>query len=239
MSITSHKLEIQIKNFQSRYLSKYEAILFEENKFDKILGILFNLVKVLFLKCYTRFKSLLMKLINKILNFLTQHNELKKKILKQDEYLLNNAKLQSHLTEQIKQLNKKIDDISIEKKITSNSDDKKDLENSLMNKNNNDQYTDIEFYQKENLRISNELFETQKKFEIIKNEIEKFQDQRSNLIDKINSVNDVIKDSNIVTNVFENNHLNQKINIVDTNKKLKKDIEVELNQQVANIFAKN
>ena len=239
MSITSQKLDIKIKNFQSKYLSKYEAIPFEENKFDEILGILFNLIKVVFLKCYILLKALLMKTIDKILNFLTHHNELKKKILKQDEFLLNNTKLSSLLSEQIKQLNKKIDDISTEKKITSNSDDKKDIENSFINKNNNDSYADIEFYQKENLRISNELFETQKKFEIIKNEIEKFQDQRSNLIDKINSVNDVIKDSNVVTNVFDNNNLNQKINIVDTNKISKKDIDIDLNQQVANIFARN
>ena len=64
--------------------------------------------------------------------------------------------------------------------------------------------------QDENLRISNELFESKKKLEIMKQEIDKYNKQRSNLINKINSVNEIVNDSNVLTSVFENNLQDQK-----------------------------
>ena len=82
--------------------------------------------------------------------------------------------------------------------------------------------TKIDFYQEENLRLGSELVETKKKFEILKSEIEKYENQRSNLISKINSVNDEINNSNVLTNVFENG-IKPKINIVDHKNISKKD----------------
>ena len=77
-----------------------------------------------------------------------------------------------------------------------------------------------------------------KKFDILKSELEKYQEQRSNLISKINSVNEAISDTNVLTNVF-NNDLKPKIDVIDHNKlKIKDENKVDLNQQVANIFAK-
>ena len=52
--------------------------------------------------------------------------------------------------------------------------------------NSNESNTKVDFYQEENLRLGSELVETKKKFEILKKEIEKYEDQRSNLISKIN-----------------------------------------------------
>ena len=122
-------------------------------------------------------------------------------------------------------------DINLENnKIRSNKPDGKEIKN-ISN-------TEIDFYQKENLRISNELYETQKKFEIVKIEIEKFQNQRSNLIEKINSVNDVIQDSNIVTNVFENKNQENKINVHDPELKSKKN-DINLNEEISKIFTNN
>ena len=63
----------------------------------------------------------------------------------------------------------------------------------------------VDFYQEENVRLGSELLDTKKKFEILKSEIEKYEEQRSNLISKINSVNDAINDTNVLTNVFDNN----------------------------------
>jgi hypothetical protein len=71
----------------------------------------------------------------------------------------------------------------------------------------------------------------------MKTEIEKFQNQRSNLIEKINSVNDAINDSNVLTNVFENS-VKPKVEIID-HKKIKKSKTFDINSEVANIFAKN
>jgi hypothetical protein len=180
-----------------------------------------------------------MKVLNKFFDIITQQSELKKRILKQEEILINNSKLNSSLSEQISLLNKKIDKISLQ----NNSNDKDHIENKINNSFNDNQIQDqpnnkIKFFQNENLRISNELFETKKKFDIIKEEVEKFQNQRSNLIEKINSVNDVIQDSNVVTNVFENEQMINKIDIADPNKKNNKK-NFDLNSEVSKIFNTN
>jgi len=239
------ELKLKIDQFRSNFLAKDGAIIFEENKFDLFIGILFNVTKKTLLPIINFLLRSIMKTIDKFLDFITQQKELKKKILKQEEILFNNTKINSILSEQISQLNTKIDKISLNKpsSLEVEGNDK------ILNKNNTEinQVPDVkieqvsnhevDFYQKENLRISNQLFETQKKFEIMKMEIEKFQSQRSNLIDKINSVNDVIQDSNIVTNVFENKNQEKKINIQDPELKNKKD-KIDLDLEVKKIFAK-
>ena len=239
------ELKLKIDQFRSNFLAKDGAIIFEENKFDLFIGILFNVTKRTLLPIINFLLRSIMKTIDKFLDFITQQKELKKKILKQEEILFNNTKINSILSEQISQLNTKIDKISLNKpsSLEVEGNDK------ILNKNNTEinQVPDVkieqvsnhevDFYQKENLRISNQLFETQKKFEIMKMEIEKFQSQRSNLIDKINSVNDVIQDSNIVTNVFENQNQENKINIQDPELKNKKN-KIDLDLEVKKIFAK-
>ena len=238
ISENSIKLKIKIEQFSSKFLSKDQIFVFEQNKFDIILDSIFNVLKIFLLPISKFFLGSMMVIINKLLDFITQQNEIKKKVLKQEEILSQNMKLNSVLSEQISQLNSKIDnmstlsdlDINLENnKIRSNKPDGKEIKN-ISN-------TEIDFYQKENLRISNELYETQKKFEIVKIEIEKFQNQRSNLIEKINSVNDVIQDSNIVTNVFENQNQENKINIQDPELKNKKN-KIDLDLEVKKIFAK-
>ena len=77
--------------------------------------------------------------------------------------------------------------------------------------------------------------ETKKKFEILKSEIEKYEQQRSNLISKINSVNDALNDTNILTNVF-NNDIQPKVSVID-HKKLETKNNLDLNDQVKNIFS--
>ena len=239
------ELKLKIDQFRSNFLAKDGAIIFEENKFDLFIGILFNVTKKTLLPIINFLLRSIMKTIDKFLDFITQQKELKKKILKQEEILFNNTKINSILSEQISQLNTKIDKISLNKPSTLEIEGN----DKILNKNNTEinQVPDVkieqvsnhevDFYQKENLRISNQLFETQKKFEIMKMEIEKFQSQRSNLIDKINSVNDVIQDSNIVTNVFENQNQENKINIQDPELKNKKD-KIDLDLEVKKIFAK-
>ena len=234
----SVKLKLRIENFQSNFLAKDKIIIFEENKFDLLIGILFNVVKIILLPTINFFTKPFMKIIDKLLDIVTQQRELKKKILKQEEALFKNTKLNSVLSEQIIELNRKIDQLSFNSVTKLDTDSNEEITNPI---NNNEiselSNTEVSFYQKENLRISNELYETQKKFEIVKNEIEKFQNQRSNLIEKINSVNDVIQDSNIVTNVFENNEIQKRINVKDpeiSNKASKIDLDLEIEK----IFSK-
>ena len=112
-------------------------------------------------------------------------------------------------------------------------DEDKNLENSNFIKKLEDK---IKFYQDENIRVGTELSETKKKSEILKDEVEKYENQRSNLISQINSVNDVIKDSNILTSVFENK-IEPKINIIDP-QNIQKKSEPDLNEKVKAIFSK-
>jgi len=245
MICDSTELKLKIDQFRSNFLAKDGAIIFEENKFDLFIGILLNVIKRTILLVINFLLRSIMNIIDKFLDFITQQKELKKKILKQEEILFNNTKINSILSEQISQLNTKIDKISLNKtsilEIENNDKilnrDKTEINQVPNAKIEQVSNNEVDFYQKENLRISNQLFETQKKFEIMKMEIEKFQSQRSNLIDKINSVNDVIQDSNIVTNVFENQNQENKINIQDPELKDKKD-KIDLDLEVKKIFAK-
>ena len=239
MTESSKELKTRIDEFYSRFTSKEEIIVFEQSKFDVILGTVFNRSCNIILDILKRTINITMKVMNKFFDLITQQNDLKKKILKQEEILINNSKLNAALSEQINLLNKKIDKISLK-------DDSKNFEPAANNINNSlneskikDQPNkEIEFFQNENLRISNELFETRKKFEIMKEEIEKFQNQRSSLIEKINSVNDVIQDSNVVTNVFENQQTTTKVNVVDPNNKINKK-NIDINLEVSKIFNSN
>ena len=97
----------------------------------------------------------------------------------------------------------------------------------------------IKFYQEENLRIGGELLETKEKFDMVKNEIEKYEQQRSNLISKINSVNEALENTNVVTNVFENEISKPKVSIID-HKNLEKnnDQKQDINEEIRKIFSK-
>ena len=97
----------------------------------------------------------------------------------------------------------------------------------------------VKFYQEENLRIGGELLETKKKFDMVKSEIEKYEQQRSNLIAKINSVNEALENTNVVTNVFENEISKPKVSIID-HKNLEKnnDQKKDINEEIRKIFSK-
>jgi hypothetical protein len=97
----------------------------------------------------------------------------------------------------------------------------------------------VKFYQEENLRIGGELLETKKKFDMVKSEIEKYEQQRSNLIAKINSVNEALENTNVVTNVFENEISKPKVSIID-HKNLEKnnDQKQDINEEIRKIFSK-
>ena len=94
----------------------------------------------------------------------------------------------------------------------------------------------IKHYQDENIRIGSELFESNKKFEITKESLSELQNNRSHLIEKINSINEVIKNENIVTSVFQGDVSNNKIKITDNNKPVKKD-KIDLDKEIKNIFS--
>ena len=62
------------------------------------------------------------------------------------------------------------------------------------------------------------------------------QNNRSHLIEKINSINEVIKNENVVTSVFSSDLEDSKIEIIDNNKTTKKDT-IDIDLKIKNIFS--
>ena len=210
----NNKLENKIKSLEDKLID-YKDIEFNLSaKVEKLEKYIFS--------TNTKYDEL----INKNRNLEKNNTELKTKLDSVghiDVYLseINQLKLKN------KDLENTIDKL---KSYEDNNDQNLNIINELENK--------IRYYQEENIRISNQLYETNKRFDIIKSEIEVLQDQRSSLIAKINSVNDVIGNSKIVTNVFQNSQSqNTKVSIIDPEIKIEKQI-INIDEEISNIFTK-
>jgi hypothetical protein len=242
----SKVLENKISNFKSNIYQKEDFLIFEKNQFDLFIDSTFNFIAkiLIFLDNNLKIKYKFLEIIKMIKNTITKILE---KILKSNQTFSNSKLLEKRLDEQQK---------FIEQSVKENLELKKDINkineslNKLLENPNkvletkepenlgHNSIARVDFYQEENIRLGSELLDTKKKFDILKGELEKYQEQRSNLISKINSVNDAINDTNVLTNVFDNN-VKPKIDIIDYNKlKSKEENKADLNQQVANIFAK-
>jgi hypothetical protein len=249
---SSNELQSKIDTFKLKQLKKNDILIIEKNKLDIILDNCFNLAHSILLFVDDKLKVqknliFILKMIKisitKILEKLLNSNELvlKSKLLEKrmDEHqsfielsVKENRELKNDISKINSALNKILEN---PKNILENSNN--NSENKISENLGHNSIARIDFYQEENVRLGSELLETKKKFEIMKTEIEKFQNQRSNLIEKINSVNDAINDSNVLTNVFENS-VKPKVEIID-HKKIKKSKTLDINSEVANIFAKN
>ena len=208
------------------------------------------------------------KLESKINNLDEQSNKFKEnelilssKIKKLEKHILTNSSIQDELTNHNRELEKKNIELKTKLEAVGHVDiylqeinelklKNKDLENTIEKlksyEDSNDQNLNIikefenkiKYYQEENIRISNQLFEVNKKFGIVKNEIEVLQDQRTKLIAKINSVNDVIGNSKVITNVFQNAQPKNTQIVIDDPEIKKKVINNDINQEILNIFSK-
>ena len=132
--------------------------------------------------------------------------------------------IEKNLREKNQELQKSINDLK--SNVNHNDNDKtiRELEDK------------IKHYQDENIRIGSELFESNKKFEITKESLSELQNNRSHLIEKINSINEVIKNENVVTSVFSSDLEDSKIEIIDNNKTTKKDT-IDIDLKIKNIFS--
>jgi chromosome segregation ATPase len=110
------------------------------------------------------------------------------------------------------------------------------INNNVDNSNTDELENKIKHYQEENIRISSELVESNKRYEITKESLSELQDHRGHLIEKINSINEVIKNENVVTSAFSSNLVDNKINVIDSRKPTKKG-QVDLNEEIKKIFS--
>ncbi len=220
-------------------------------------------IEILYLKFDKKIKKNTLKVIyelqndvsnlNKIKNFLQQsnkeikkqlnnfNNEIKKlnslnKNLKENEtYLKNKIQILSEKLNlshvEIKNLKK--NKIELEKELSEHKSQNEISKQKIYN------ISEVEnrnkFFQEENLRIGSELLDIKKKHDILKKEVAKYENQKSNLISKINSVNEALSDTNILTNIFENK-VENKVNIKDHNK-VERKINSDLDEQIKNIFS--
>ena len=126
-----------------------------------------------------------------------------------------------------------------------NSDLEVALDQLKINDNKNDLNLDIikslkekmNFYQEENVRISNELMDSRKKYEVTKNQIEGFEAQRSNLLNKMSSINEALNNSKIVSNIFEKNQSENELEYDDKeNFKKKNYSNSNIDKEISSIF---
>ena len=234
--LNSDNLKDEINSFKNKFVNKSQYFICEQDivglTMNKYLDIIENFILSNLKKFKNNFVIKIYKLIKKrsieTSRLLSKFELLEKKIDNQQLILERSFDLNSKLQKEIDYINTKISN-NLEKSHLNNEDEK-------MQKIGHNSNTKVDFYQEENLRLGSELVDTKKKFEILKNEIEKYENQRSDLISKINSVNDVINDSNVLTNVFENK-IEPKVNILDPQNIQKKD-KTNLNEQVKAIFSK-
>ena len=242
ISKNSSNLKLEIDNFKNKFSNKTQYFTCEQDIIGFLMIKNIEIIKKFILSNSRKFKNgfiiriynLIKKRSKTISNLLLKFELLEKKLDNQNVMLQRSFELNSKLQKEIDLINKKL----IDNNAKPFTDFRYDKITSIGH-NSNESNTKVDFYQEENLRLGSELVETKKKFEILKKEIEKYEDQRSNLVSKINSVNEALNDTNILTNVFKND-VKHEIDVID-HKKLKIKNEknkIDLNEKVKNIFVK-
>ena len=241
----SAELHIKIENFKLKQLKKDDLLVIEKSKLIIILDNCFKLIKNILIfvdnklslrknlmYIFKMVKFSITNILNKLINqkqLIAKSKLLENRVDEHQKFIEMTVKENHEIKNDISKIN-----FSLNKILESSSSS---LENKISENLGHNSTSRVDFYQEENVRLGSELLDTKKKFEILKNEIEKYEEQRSNLITKINSVNDALNDTNVLTNVFDNS-VKSKINILDHNKITNKN-NLDINEEVANIFSKN
>jgi len=84
----------------------------------------------------------------------------------------------------------------------------------------------LKHYQEENVRLSNQIFNQDKKIEIMKNQITNFENLKQKLYEQVNTLGDTLLDNDNIENIFEKNSSlenfdeNEKIKIVNSTQEI-------------------
>lgn len=212
---------INIKNHEIKKLSN-EKILLDQNKIR--IDILEN--QKMLIESYKKNNNVLKKKFENISlsnnKFLINNNELKKTL---SRYIKHNKNLQDSINQLEKDKSELLSNDSIIKKIK-------------------DQ---IKFYQDDNIRLSNEVINIQKKYELIKNNFEAMEKEKNNIFNQIQELNNSLVKNNVVGTPYlketiANDSINSKVlnDITDTNlKDEKKEAKInnDLDEEINNIFS--
>ena len=249
----SLELKKKIDEFKGKMTLTNDYMVFEPNSFDIFLDKLIlkinhrvndlnnnKMIKNILSSSLFVFKKTILSFWNSLKNITEKLNlikikfdQLEKKIEHQEIIISENLNSNKLIREDLDLLHKSIE------KLTNNIQSNTVLPSVTNINSPNKENEKVKFYQEENLRIGGELLETKKKFDMVKSEIEKYELQRSNLIAKINSVNEALENTNVVTNVFENEISKPKVSIID-HKNLEKNNgqKQDINEEVRKIFSK-
>jgi len=249
----SLELKKKIHEFKGKMNLSNDYMVFEPNSFDIFLDKIFLKInhrandlnnnkmikKILSSSLFVAKRTLLsfwnsLKNITEKLNLIKlKFDQLEKKIENQQNTINESLDTNRQIKNDLEVLNKSIEKLS--EKILVNSENSKIISPNLTNT----EDEKVKFYQEENVRLGGELLETKKKFDMVKSEIDKYEQQRSNLISKINSVNEALESTNIVTNVFENEVSKPKVSVVDHRNIQKAEPKIQdINEEIKKIFSK-
>jgi chromosome segregation ATPase len=249
----SSDLQKKIDEFKGKVSLTNDYMVFEPNSFDIFLdkvALKINhqvndlnnnkmIKKILKSSLFVARRTLLsfwnsLKNISEKVNLIRiKFDQLEKKIENQQNTINESLDTNRQIKNDLELLNRSIEKLS--EKILFNSENSKIIKPNLTNT----EDEKVKFYQEENVRLGGELLETKKKFDMVKSEIDKYEQQRSNLISKINSVNEALESTNIVTNVFENEVSKPKVSVIDHRNIQKAEPRVQdINEEIKKIFSK-
>jgi len=249
----SSELKKRIEEFKGKITVSNDYMVFEPNNFDifldkvalkinhqvndlnnnKMIKKILNSGLFVVKKTLLNFWGSLKNITDKVNLIRIKFDQLEKKIENQQNTINESLDTNRQIKNDLEVLNRSIEKLS--EKILANSENSKIISPNLTNT----EDEKVKFYQEENVRLGGELLETKKKFDMVKSEIDKYEQQRSNLISKINSVNEALESTNIVTNVFENEVSKPKVSVVDHRNIQKSKPETQdINEEIKKIFSK-
>jgi len=249
----SIELKKRIEEFKGKITVSNDYMVFEPNNFDifldkvalkinhqvndlnnnKMIKKILNSGLFVVKKTLLNFWGSLKNITDKVNLIRIKFDQLEKKIENQQNTINESLDTNRQIKNDLEVLNRSIEKLS--EKILANSENSKIISPNLTNT----EDEKVKFYQEENVRLGGELLETKKKFDMVKSEIDKYEQQRSNLISKINSVNEALESTNIVTNVFENEVSKPKVSVVDHRNIQKSKPETQdINEEIKKIFSK-
>ena len=249
----SSELKKRIEEFKGRITVSNDYVVFEPNNFDifldkialkinhqvndlnnnKMIKKILNSGLFVVKKTLLNFWGSLKNITDKVNLIKLKFDQLEKKIENQQITINESLNTNKQIKNDLELLNHSIEKLT--DKIQINSEISKNNNLNLVNPENDK----VKFYQEENVRLGGELLETKKKFDMVKSEIDKYEQQRSSLISKINSVNEALESTNIVTNVFENEVSKPKVSVVDHRNIQKAEPRVQdINEEIKKIFSR-
>ena len=193
--------DVEIKKLKNKYKRKIKKLKNKINKFSKIKSAS-NVIHIVKEEENEENKE------NKVqphqeTKELNDNSEYEKRI---EEYQLENTSLKSKIQE--------FENNNKNNLYEKDKDKVKELEEKLKH------------YQEENVRLSNQIFNQDKKIEIMRNQISNFENLKQKLYEQVNTLGDTLLDNDNVENIFEKNSSlenfdeNEKIKIVNSTQEI-------------------